>query len=48
MCLRSKKTIAHINGKGGDYWDIANYVTTSAAHPLEEDNCHCQRKKANL
>jgi len=29
--------------------DIVNYVVASTAvHPLEEDGCHCQRKKANL
>jgi hypothetical protein len=40
--------LSHINGKRGDCWDIATYMTTYATHPLEEDGCHCQRKKANL
>jgi hypothetical protein len=46
MCLRSKRTIAHINSKEGDCWDIATYVAASAAYLLEEDGCHYQRVKA--
>jgi hypothetical protein len=27
---------------------LSSYMAASAAHPLEEDGCHCQRKKTNL
>jgi hypothetical protein len=33
--------IAHINGKGGDCWNIANYV----AAIVKEDGCHVRVKK---
>jgi hypothetical protein len=39
-CWRSKRIITHINGKGGDCWNIANYV----AAIVKEDGCHCQRR----
>ena len=40
--------LPHINGNEGDCWDTATYMAVSAAHLLEEDVCHYQRKKASL
>ena len=40
LCRKGKRTITHINGKGGDCWNIANYV----AAIVKADGCHCQRR----
>jgi len=41
LCRKDKRTITHINGKGGDCWNIANYV----AAIVKEDGCHVRVKE---
>jgi hypothetical protein len=42
LCRKGKRTITHINGKGGDCWNIANYV----AAIVKEDGCHVRVKES--